>query len=190
MMMRRRNYLIKKDYQLSFASKFLALLLLEAVLIGGLFFFLSGNTLTTGYMDSVLKIDTTSRYFFMPLVLILLIAAIGIGMAGLVVFTALSHRIAGPLFRFEKTLEGLSSGDLTQRISLRKKDQLRLLKESINDLAGTFDRRMAKSKALLAELTQLASAKDAAQHTPRIRELAELLKEEIGRFKVTSGQGL
>ena len=183
-MIRRKNYFIKKKFQFNFIFRFLLLLLLEAALIAGLFMYISSNTLTTGYMDSVLKIESTPNFFFLPFLLIMLIVAIGIGIAAMVVFIMLSHRIAGPLYRFEKDLEDISSGDLTKRISLRKTDQLTELKESLNVLIDSFDHRMARIRSHVAELKELV---DKRGDPAKINRLVETLKSEIEYFKVTLG---
>lgn len=187
-MIMRKNYFIKKGFQFNFALKFALLIAFEAVLIAVLLMQVSGNTLTTGYADSILTIERTQNFFFMPLVLIILIAAIGIGLAGMVVFILLSHKIAGPLYRFEKDLQDIGYGDLTKRINLRKTDQLTELKESLNSLVETFDVRVGKIKGILAELKDLASKNENEQGvTARIKVALKKLEEEVDRFKVTSG---
>ena len=112
-MHKRRNYFVKKRFQLNFLSKFVMLLLIESVLITGLFIYVSSDTLTTGYLNSTLRIEKTPDFFMFSLVLIMLIAAVGMGITGMILFIFLSHRIAGPLFRFEKTLKIIEEGDLT-----------------------------------------------------------------------------
>lgn len=184
-MIRRTNYFIKKGFQFNFALKFMLLILLEACLIAGLFMQISGNTLTTGYSDSILTIERTPNFFLWPLLLIILITAIGMGLSGMVVFILLSHRIAGPLYRFEKDLGDISYGDLTKRINLRKTDQLTEIKEALNSLVGTFDERMARMKAAISELKALTD-KGEPGSSARIQNAVKKLKEEIDKFKVTS----
>jgi len=185
-MFRRKNYFIKRNFQVNFISKFLILILLEAILIVGLFMHVSNNTLTTGYFDSILTIERTPDFFFVPIILIMLIVAIGIGIAGMVVFIMLSHRIAGPLYRFEKDLTEVGSGDLTKRINLRKTDQLAELKESLNIFIDSLDQRMSRIKNNLSELQELVSKKDEPGNTEKIYKMIEVLNDEIEHFKVTS----
>ncbi len=186
-MIRRTNYFIKKRFQLHFLYRFLVLLLAEALLIAGLFMYISSNTLTTGYFDSILTVERTPSFFFVPFLLIILIAAIGMGITGMVVFILLSHRIAGPLYRFEQDLEEISGGDLTKRINLRKTDQLTELQESLNMMLESFDQRIARIKARAAELKELASKKGDPETIAKIHETIESLSREIDRFKATSG---
>jgi len=185
-MIRRTNYFIKKGFQFNFAFKFALLILLEAALIAGLFAQISGNTLTTGYSDSILTIERTPNFFLWPMLLVILITAVGISLAGMAVFIILSHRIAGPLYRFEKDLGDIGYGDLTKRISLRKTDQLTDIKEALNTLVDTFDERMARVKSLLTELKALTD-KGEPGNSARIQNIVKKLKEEVDRFKVTSG---
>jgi methyl-accepting chemotaxis protein len=146
----------------------------------------SGNTITTGYYDSILTIDRTPKFFLTPLLLIVLITAVGIGLSGMIVFILLSHRIAGPLYRFEKDLGDVSYGDLTKRIHIRKTDQLTELKEALNSLISTFDDRMGRVKSLLSELKSLVDRGE-ENNSAKIQNLVRKLKEELDRFKVTSG---
>lgn len=188
-MLRRKNYFIKKGFQLNFTYKFLILLLLEAVLIAMLFMYLSSDTLTTGYSDSVLTIERTPVFFLTPFLIIILIVAVAMGITGMVVFTMLSHRIAGPLYRFEKDLGDVGSGDLTKRINLRKTDQLTELKESLNLVIDSLDRRIARIKDCALELEQLLSKKDSPEKAEDIYRALNHLKDEIDHFKVTPGAG-
>jgi len=186
-MIRRKNYFIKKRFQLSFLYRFVILLLLEAVFIAGLLMYISSDTLTTGYHDSILTIENTPNFFLVPTILIILIVGLGIGIAGMIVFIFLSHRIAGPLYRFEQDLKEVSAGDLTKRINLRKTDQLMEIKESINMLIGLLDERIRRIKKHLLELEELVSKKDDPESVARIRKIIELLKEDIDKFRITSG---
>lgn len=185
-MIRRRNYFIKKRFQLNFVYKFVILLLLEALLIAGLFMYLSNDTLTTGYLGSILRVESTPRFFFAPLVLITLIVCVGIGIAAMIVFILLSHKIAGPLYRFENDLREIAGGDLTKRICLRKTDQLIELKEALNLLIGSLDRKVGRMKDIVLELEGLTYKEDIPSNLDKIYKLIEILKNEINCFKVTS----
>lgn len=185
-MFRRRNYFIKKELQIGFFYRFAILAVLEAVLITGLFMHISSGTITTGYSNSILTMKHTPGFFFVPFLFIVLIVCVGIGIAAMIVFILVSHRIAGPLYRLEKTLDEIGKGDLTKRISLRKTDQLMELKEALNVLMESFDQRLGRVKTNLGELKNLLAKNDPA-NSEKIYKAIELLKHEIDHFKVTSG---
>ncbi|MFA6078656.1 MAG: methyl-accepting chemotaxis protein [Candidatus Omnitrophota bacterium] len=185
-MHRRKNYFIKKKFQLNFLSGFILLLLLESLLLGGLFMHLSTDTLTTGYSNSVLKVERTSDFFFVSFLLSTLVAAVAMALVGMGVFIMLSHRLAGPLFRFESTLKDLENGDLTQRINLRKTDEIMALKESLNTLIESMDVRIGRIKKEITELHLLIAKKNAPASLEKIYSIIEQLENEIDHFKVSS----
>jgi methyl-accepting chemotaxis protein len=184
-MIRRKNYLIKKKFQFNFLSRFVALIVIESILIAALFMYVASNTITTGYFGSTLTVERTTSFFFVSMLLIVLIVAVGIGLAGLVLFVLLSHRIAGPLYRFEKIIKQIELGDLTTRMDLRRTDQLTELKEALNTMAGALDGRLSNIKKGLSEIERLLSAGD-PQAVAKISQIAKRLKDEIGHFKVTA----
>jgi len=44
----------------------------------------------------------------------------------------LTHRVAGPFYRFEKTLDEMMNGDISKKIILRKKDEGKELAQKMN----------------------------------------------------------
>ncbi|MFC1590500.1 HAMP domain-containing protein [Candidatus Omnitrophota bacterium] len=65
----------------------------------------------------------------------------------------LSHRIAGPLFRIERSLGEIGKGDYTKRIVLRKKDELKSLAESINGLLERQKHNLIEERTSINEIT-------------------------------------
>lgn len=122
---KRRKILIKKDFQ--------------GKLILSCFLFIIGGVLLFNVLHE--QILTTNWS------LILLCGGFVV-----VISLLLSHRIAGPLFRFESTLDNMQMGNLDNTIRLRDKDEGKELARKINDLnlqlAGTFRTISQNSKAL------------------------------------------
>lgn len=129
---RKRNFFIKKEFQ--------------GKLILGTFLFVAGGSLLFIVMLSVFSADSLTISYSTrglelgqtPLMLLKQIFTanwilITIGGAFLVTASAmLSHRIAGPLFRFEKVLDSMNSGHLDVTIRLRGKDEGKELATKIN----------------------------------------------------------
>ena len=181
----RKNYLIKKRFQLNFLLKFVILLLIESFLITGLLMYVSNDTITTGYLNSTLRIEKTPDFFFVSFVLIILITVVGIGMAAMSIFILLSHRIAGPLYRFEKALKEVEDGNLRARVDLRKTDELVTLKEAMNSVFGSMDLRLGRVKKELAGLEELLLNPNDPQAVSKLKSKLSSIKDEIGYFKVS-----
>jgi len=184
-MQRRKNYLINKRFQFSFSAKFVILLLIESLLIVTLFYYLSSDTVTTGYVNSTLTVETTRNFFSFPFLLLTLIVAVGIALSGMIVFILLSHRIAGPLYRFETTLKQLQEGDMTTNVHLRKKDQLSEVQEQLNGLIRSLDSRLGNIKSELTELEKLLARRQDPAAAEEIKTKIEKIRQTINHFKVT-----
>ena len=182
-MFRRRNYFIKKKFQTNFLYKFLLLLIVESILIVGLFIHISANTMTTGYKNSVLIVECTQNFFLIRFAFLTMIIVLGVGLAGMFVFILLSHRIAGPLFRFEKTLGQLKDGDLSTLVHLRSTDQLPELQESLNSLIESLALRIGGIKRMLNEI-------DINNVDPHVGQKLKEIKNEINRFKLPAGSDI
>ena len=154
---RRRNYFINKKFQTDFSIKFLVIIVIEAIMAVGLFLYLSKGTLTTGYIGSELKISRTYD-FFLPMLLLSNIIIVGVtGIIGIAVLIFMSHRIAGPMFRFEKVLDEISKGDLTYKFKLRQGDQFKELEKRINELTDILDSKAGNLKSGLTEISRMLS---------------------------------
>ena len=184
-MHRRKNFLINKRFQFTFLAPFVVLLVLESVLIVGLFFYLSQDTLTTGYVDSILRVERTQNFFLVPFLLVTLIAALGLAMTGMVVFAVLSHRLAGPVYRFEKVLEQVEGGNLTTRVHLRKTDQFTDMEKAMNRFIVSLNRRVGGIKMELEEAKKILAKKDDPTVLTKIGEKINAISEDIKHFKVT-----
>lgn len=155
----RKNYFIKKSFQSKFIALFVLLLFVEALLIAGLFMYMSGETLTTGYSGTHFVIEKTSTFFVVSFTIIIFVVATAMTIAGISLFIFLSHRIAGPLYRFEETLKDICGGDLTVRINLRKNDQLKTLQSTFNEAVEKINSQIREVKSDLNEADGLAVAR-------------------------------
>ena len=175
-MLRRRHFFINKPFQAKFFIGFVLLLVLQAALIAMFFTHFAGKTLTTGYSGGQFTIDKTSRFFLVSFVGIVLVAGISIAIAGTVVFILLSHQIAGPLYRFEKSLEEIARGDLTGRIHLRKTDQLKKLQSALNTALDAVNGQIGGIKKDLEEAQNSPSHEETRRVIARIKQKTDFFK--------------
>lgn len=75
----------------------------------------------------------------------------------------ISHKVAGPFFRFSKAFDEIEKGDYRTRIFLRKLDEG-------HPVAQEFNEAMEKTDRLLADLKVLAREKNAPQAVAKIQE--------------------
>ncbi len=169
---KRRKFFIKKDFQ--------GKLILSCFLFvtgGGLLFnvllgLLSADSLTISYNNQDLQLGQTP---FMLLKQVLTANWLLIFIGGGFVMLAsllLSHRIAGPLFRFESTLDNMKKGYLGNTIHLRDKDQGKELAQKIND----FSSQLSDS---FSAISQNADALQILIDQASALDLPEVEKEQL-----------
>lgn len=55
-----------------------------------------------------------------------------------------SHKMAGPVYRFEQTCKAIAKGDFSQRVHLRKGDQLMDLQDEFNKMMDRVEEELKK----------------------------------------------
>src|SRR3990172_12700950 len=117
-----RKYFINRKFQLEFSFRFLLIIAAASIGVMLLFFYNSRGTMTAGYSGYEVKLLQTGAYFLPSLILSTIIIVIFSCFTCAIALILLSHRFAGPLFRFQATLDELKAGNLTRRFNLRDKD--------------------------------------------------------------------
>ena len=108
----------------------------------------------------------------------------------------LSHKIAGPIYRMEKHLSEMSSGNFSLHLVLRQGDELVSMADKLNNLSDTLRVTVLNQKSSLdkiaAELEMLKTIANCKPgETPkidsnldRLHSEVHILTKEIGKYKI------
>lgn len=179
---KRRQYFIRKDYQFKFILKFCLIVLAGSIISTAFLFFFAQGTLTSSFEHSRLVIRNTANAIMPAVILTNVITLIVITFATIVIVLFISHKIAGPMFRFEKDLKDIGQGDLTKKVRLRKKDQFTNLADSLNTMTATLHEKVVSTQEEVGQLIARASKETAPQGL--IEGLNHLHKSLNQRFKI------
>lgn len=160
---KRKNYFIKRGFQSKFILKFCLIILIGTIFSTGLLFLFSQGTLISSFQQSRLVIKNTSLAILPAVIYTNLITLGLITLATIVVTLFVSHKIAGPLFRFEKELKDIEKGDLTKSIKLRKKDQTTDLADSLNKMTASLHGKVLEIRTGVEHLIESVSKQNATQ---------------------------
>lgn len=118
------------------------------------------------------------RAFVASLVLSLLLTA--------TFFLLLSHRIAGPIYRIERSIQGVEQGDLTMRVYLRDKDEFKDLGDLFNSMTGNLNDRVNKVQQAVIQL-QIDIEKESidGEAKRRLIDRVAALENLLKQFKIT-----
>jgi methyl-accepting chemotaxis protein len=169
---KRSHYFIKKDFQTKFILKFCFLLLAGVILSTGLLFIFLQDTLTSSFQNSKLVIEITAMAILPTIIYTSLVTLALLAIATIIVTLFVSHRIAGPMFRFEKELKEIGEGDLTKKLSLRKDDQVENLADCITEMTASLHEKFSLIRVGLERI--LESARKQKTSKELIEELESL----------------
>ncbi|HAZ09623.1 MAG TPA: hypothetical protein DCY56_00745 [Candidatus Omnitrophica bacterium] len=173
---KRKHYFINKVFQSEFILKFCGLVVIGSTVFGIILYLFSKHTLTTSFENSRLVIKSTADYIFPGLLFGGLIVAIFTALAASVIVMLMTHRIAGPMYRFEKYINEIGSGRLYSNLKIRKKDQFQ-------NMAGSLNKMTQDLKLGLVEVNEVSEKLDkliVQLSDSSSREI--LLKEDIKRI--------
>lgn len=174
----RRNYLVAPRFQLVLAAKATVFLILYSAGVAFLILYPLRELIellpVTGLTPDVKKQMLALPSYVWPLLLVLAVVG-GIQ----VIFW--SHRVAGPSFRLTRAIRQMTGGDYRQALTLRKKDSLKEVAESLAVLCETLRWRrqtlLEELHTLRTRLEQHAECMQGGDSRPREREIEEMLQQ-------------
>jgi len=95
----------------------------------------------------------------------------------------LTHKIAGPLFRFQETFKEIKNGNLALRVHLRRTDEAQEILPYLNSMIGSLDYSISKIKVLIKNIY-----KDLAKHNVSTEDLTRYKNDielELERYTTT-----
>jgi len=176
---RRRQYLVAVRFQLKYVGMILALMFLTAALCSYLVYYTTmvamGEKLASVYPQGRLisVVSLINLRILVSLILITpIITAIGI---------FLSHRIAGPIARMERFLNGVAAGDLSTYLTLRKKDELVNLANGINRVIDSMRESVNIGKGRIEKISMaLDKVRTAAESKLIDKTIVNRLLDDVG----------
>ena len=186
---RRHQRYIKHSFQRRFIAQVGLLMVLGCAAFGAVLYLYGTRTITTAFVHSKLRVMSTGE-FLLPALAICTLAvagAVAVLAAGRLLF--LSHRIAGPLYRFEQTAQAIGNGDLSGEVRLRDGDELQDLARSMGGMVSDLRARVQQIREQTQRLQEiLAQANHRAAMPPELlRQLQDTqgrLNDAISRFRV------
>jgi len=170
---KRRNFFIKKDLQGKYMFSFFIFLVAGSIIFTLIFSLLSSNTMTIVYDNYKLQIGKTPLMLIKEILSAQWIVVVAGGFIVVILSMFLTHRFAGPIFRFEKSIEEMTKGNINFRIYLRAKDEGKELAEKINILVDMLSSNIKEMRRLSEEVNnKLTDANNSLKENKEGKETA------------------
>ncbi|CAG1022252.1 hypothetical protein IVG45_06465 [Methylomonas sp. LL1] len=178
----RRRVFIKKAFQARFMAGVVGLILLSSLSSALLIYWITGGDLLAQSQSAHASIVTAWERLGLSILLGNLVAVLVAGAAGVASTLYASHKIAGPLYRFETLCQEVGDGNLDPVTRLREDDQLQELAEAFSSMVTKLRERRERQAGLLVRLDQhldvLRSCDNLnPQQRKSLEELSQVLAE-------------
>lgn len=188
---RRRNYFIKRELQGRFIFSFFVFVIAGGFFLTFIFSLLSADTLTIVYKNDTLQLGKTPLVLFKEILGAHWIFLVTGGLLVVVASMFLTHRVAGPIYRFEKSLEEMNRGNFALDIRLRSKDEGKEVARMLNELNTMLSHNLGEIRELAEGISaHLAQVRGAKANTPAGEDLDkaivqnEKLRDILNAFKL------
>ena len=146
----RRTVLVKRALQLKYIGMVFVSVLLASCIVGLDTYYTMARLVLNDNPSLAPALTQFNAIILIKLSLYLIIM--------LLISLYVSHRFAGPIYRFEKSAQIVSSGDLTHRVSLRTGDELLELQEEFNGMLASLQALVQKDRNLAARVAERLEA--------------------------------
>ena len=178
---RRRTYFIEKKFQTNFIIKFCSLIIVGGLLTIGIIYFLAKQSTSVSIVNSRVIVRSTADFLLPVLLQTVAVVVVLIGLATVGVTLLVSHKIAGPLYRFQQVMKTLTEGDFSKDFRIRRLDQLQNLADEFNNMIRKTRGQLSLLKNnfvnLKSKLDDLPESDVSSQKRTSLKELKSISEE-------------
>lgn len=179
--LKRKNYFIEKPFQTKFILKFCLLVAVGGLLTIGILYFLAMQSTTVAFVNSRVVVKTTADFILPILIQTVVIVMIIVSIGTMAVTLFVSHKIAGPLYRFKKVMKTLEEGNFSSNFRIRTADQLK-------DLADAFNNMIIKIRTELKTIKDNFFSLDEKLNNISEEDVVEKKRSLLSELKRISGE--
>ncbi|WP_020676272.1 methyl-accepting chemotaxis protein [Geopsychrobacter electrodiphilus] len=186
----RKTQPIRTDFTTGFQLKFILAMALGALISTLAIYLYLDQGLGTNYFDALVTLSTVEAALTSSLVITFCLQffLISILTIGLTLFV--SHKIAGPIFRYEESLSKILDGDLRTNVRTRDGDQLKSMIDSMNNWQNSLRNIYTQANQLEREMISHLSHSDTstANETSELKDSVQKMFKVL-TFESESGRG-
>lgn len=170
---KRKIVIIKRGMQVKFVFLVSVFVFIAISAIGVDFYFHFGREVQNFMDPSLYELFRSDSYIFL--------LKLALYMIGVTIFAVLaSHKLAGPIYRFERSARAVGSGDLTHRVRLRVGDELEDFRDEFNGMTESLQRLVSQDAHVAMRISkQLGDLIDDRHATADVKHRLEQIKSDV-----------
>ncbi|MDD5686350.1 MAG: HAMP domain-containing protein [Elusimicrobia bacterium] len=186
---KRRIVIVKRALQFKYITIVIVAMLLVAFTVGWDVYYTVGRAIIDLNHPELFPLMVKINNLMLGKLVVLIVVVF-------IISIFVSHKFAGPIFRFEKSCDTIAEGDLTHRVHLRAGDELMELQERFNNMVESIQKGVSDNKELskvtaekLAAISsqfsqQNISSADLSEISRQLTKVASDLSKISSNFKV------
>lgn len=181
----RRNFFVNREMQ----GKLIFYYFLLAFITVGFFMmvvtFIMSDQFSIAYNNHHIVVEKSTYTMIRNMLQANWIVMVTGGVVLSLIIMLITHRIAGPLYRFSKTLDAMLRKDLSHNICLRARDEAKPIAGQINEFNLMLSRDLARMETLRG-LLEKEMAASPPETRDRIKVHLDALRDSISEYKLFS----
>ncbi|MFQ5560687.1 MAG: hypothetical protein ACE5FU_08895 [Nitrospinota bacterium] len=181
---------IEKKTKYGFALTFCLVLLFSSLAAAVVLYFMYSGKLTSGYSGAFLTLLEIKEFLTVSIVLTVLFQWVVVSVLTLLLTLFVSHKVAGPVYRFEQSLLKMKNGDRSENLyKIRAPDQVQPLSQALNEMSSAVAFKTGKIQNRTSEITHICgkiSKSIAGDSSEDVRFIE--LSQEISRLKQVTAE--
>ncbi len=190
----RRRYFIKSTFNIKMLLLFIVILILGVIILGFELYIFSSSELETRLFQAHTRIMNSWEILLPTIILAMISVFILVFVITLFMIIYLSHKIAGPLYKFEMIADEIGNGNFKVNVKLRKKDELIPLQTAFENMLDNlhgkimdFKRNFEETKNIEKKLknaieTSTFSETEKNKLSTAVNELITEFEENLNAF--------
>jgi len=180
----RRSVFIKKAFQGRFIASVLLMIILFGLCSAGLIYWLISSDLHSRSQSGNINIINAWERLGLSILIGNIVAAVVAGLSAIIVVLYISHKIAGPLYRFETLCRQIGEGNLEGVTHLRENDQLQDLAQAFSEMVDQLRNRRDQQNELISKLqVQLDTLNTEETLTAKQQSTVSQFKAMLNQFE-------
>lgn len=146
---------IQLDFSLAFQFKYSLVMLAGSLLTSLVLYLYLNKGLGENYFESLMTLRNLEQALPFSLLITFLVQLVLILLLTVAINLFVSHKIGGPVYRYEYSLNQILKGDLRHTVHTRQGDQLKSMVGSLNDWQISMRRVFARCHRLHEEVNTI-----------------------------------
>lgn len=172
---KRKIKLINRDFQYRLMAKFIFIYGAMVIIFGALLYVFFDSEISANLFSAHVSYRSVSQMLMPIFITLTVLNMIITGVMIVLVVLRSSHKIAGPLFRFNEALKAIADRNLKPITSIRDDDQLKDISTTLGRVTDTLGEDISQLKRKISQLSELCTASG--------RDMPEPVKTKMEEIK-------